>query len=762
MADGISIAEIIGKMLPEQQVEINSSGGSTNINVIDKSEMDLSELNANDKAIINVLQDIYRVLMEQLQFDRLSQESKELQQITIPKDYEIIKEQPSGETAQQQVAKELTDTGSSFVAIIPGLSNLKAIFESLVIWGPKLAITSGIIGTILYSLEKLGNIIREKFNLPDISHDTFNMNDSIGALGRGIENTNRPMTQEEFEQKRIPMTEGGEASRINFSRSLSDNEFEQKRIPMTEGGESIRFEKGTKSSKSFETNSPVLMQNLMKDFGLTKEQAAGIVGNLAHESGGLVPGIQEKGGGGIGWAQWTGSRRKDFENYLKETGQSASDPNANYGFLKKELQENPQYKKTIQKIKSAENYEESTWIFHQGYEKSADVKDGKIVKPGLYENRLRYAKKAAGLDIENDNISDGPSQIAKEQTLIEPKESASLNKNESILNKDIVKVPNNKEGILLSTAYKNELFDKNESVNKEGILLSTVHKKELFDDNAANLNTIIPNNKPQSILGDNPFYSIQNEVNKIGSAVSIGQGMKQTIGQRGLYGVQGTIGSVQSVLGIGGINSPELRGIQTVLGDVGNIIGSVQSVKGMSKGTGILGGINNVSGVLGSLGNIFNSGNRIGKTVESSVPKVSAIDRVPITDNKLLESTETIPSIMDNVSNIASEDVDNIYSESSKLGENLVGMQNENIDRKIEGLGVSDLGSAINQSNIGQSVSGASVASKTTGFGAGNGGGFKSGDARAGTSSGAMGIQLGVRNEESVLQKAQYAAVRVV
>lgn len=142
---------------------------------------------------------------------------------------------------------------------------------------------------------------------------------------------------------------------------------------------------------SFEETSPLLMNRLMKDFDLTKEQAAGVIGNLAHESAGLVAGKQEinpvgGGRGGLGWAQWTGPRRKEFEAYLERTGQSADDPEANYGFLKEELMGSE--KGALNKLKNASTVEEATVAFEQGYER-AGIKH--------YGPRTDYARRAADL-----------------------------------------------------------------------------------------------------------------------------------------------------------------------------------------------------------------------------------------------------------------------------------------------------------------------------------------------------------------------------
>ncbi len=87
---------------------------------------------------------------------------------------------------------------------------------------------------------------------------------------------------------------------------------------------------------------PSVIQRLSRDLNITPQQAAGIVGQLGHESAGLqaineykpvVPGSR----GGFGWAQWTGPRRRQFESWAKDQGLDVKDPEANYGFLVHEL-----------------------------------------------------------------------------------------------------------------------------------------------------------------------------------------------------------------------------------------------------------------------------------------------------------------------------------------------------------------------------------------------------------------------------------------
>ena len=90
-----------------------------------------------------------------------------------------------------------------------------------------------------------------------------------------------------------------------------------------------------------------LAQQLIQDFGLTPAAAAGFAGNLAHESGNFrqlqeISPIVKGSRGGFGWAQWTGPRRRQFEEWSKQNGLDPSSADANYGFLKYELSNTPE------------------------------------------------------------------------------------------------------------------------------------------------------------------------------------------------------------------------------------------------------------------------------------------------------------------------------------------------------------------------------------------------------------------------------------
>lgn len=164
---------------------------------------------------------------------------------------------------------------------------------------------------------------------------------------------------------------------------------------------------------SFKQQSPAVMRRLMKDFGIEKHHAAGIMGNLGHESAGLVAGIQEKGhrsgSGGLGWAQWTGPRRRQFEQWSKDNGLDTKDPEANYGFLKHELQTS--HKSSIDALRKAKTPEEAMYSFENTFER-AGIKS--------YGSRLNFTKQALQAHGEDEIARANAPKVAKIEKPKEP------------------------------------------------------------------------------------------------------------------------------------------------------------------------------------------------------------------------------------------------------------------------------------------------------------------------------------------------------
>ena len=128
---------------------------------------------------------------------------------------------------------------------------------------------------------------------------------------------------------------------------------------------------------------------LMKDFGLTKEQASGIVGNLYHESAGMNANVNEFGSEpgrdpygppngtqfGYGWAQWTGDRKDSYLNFCRQNQLDPSSPAANYAMLKHELQTTE--KASLESIKQATTAEDAAYRFRKDFERAASPVDEK-------------------------------------------------------------------------------------------------------------------------------------------------------------------------------------------------------------------------------------------------------------------------------------------------------------------------------------------------------------------------------------------------
>jgi hypothetical protein len=138
--------------------------------------------------------------------------------------------------------------------------------------------------------------------------------------------------------------------------------------------------------ETFTAKAPGIIRLLMADFGLSDVQAAGILGNLGHESNGLTAfqEINPRGGrGGWGWAQWTGKRRVQFEAYCARNHLDPKSDKANYGWLFSELK-GPE-KRAIDALKKTHTLKEAVRAFERAFERSG-------VK--AYGSRDKWAQRA--------------------------------------------------------------------------------------------------------------------------------------------------------------------------------------------------------------------------------------------------------------------------------------------------------------------------------------------------------------------------------
>lgn len=131
-----------------------------------------------------------------------------------------------------------------------------------------------------------------------------------------------------------------------------------------------------------------LKSDLESQLNIPSHVASGIVGNLEFESGGFKQ-LQEKNPivkgsrGGYGFAQWTGPRRVQFEQWSKDNGLDPASYEANKGFLIHELQNTPE-KKVLASLSNTKTADEAAQVF-----------SNEFLRPGIphIEKRVKLAQK---------------------------------------------------------------------------------------------------------------------------------------------------------------------------------------------------------------------------------------------------------------------------------------------------------------------------------------------------------------------------------
>lgn len=174
-----------------------------------------------------------------------------------------------------------------------------------------------------------------------------------------------------------------QASNIDLKSQIQEA-LERANAEPTQKEPKLNVEKD-KSSSISDTGTRLKIE-LEEVLGLEDFQAAAIVGNLAHETGDfkfmqeldpVVPGSR----GGLGFAQWTGPRRKAFEAWSSQNNLNVNSYEANFGFMIHEIQSDPYYSKIIERLGNTKNIDEATEVFSKGY-----------LKPGIPKMNLRKKK----------------------------------------------------------------------------------------------------------------------------------------------------------------------------------------------------------------------------------------------------------------------------------------------------------------------------------------------------------------------------------
>ncbi len=127
--------------------------------------------------------------------------------------------------------------------------------------------------------------------------------------------------------------------------------------------------------------------NFLISKGLTKIQAAGIMGNIQAESG-FNPNLEEKtnrASKGFGIVQWTFGRRTALESAARAAGVPASDLTFQLNYMWQEL--TTSYKsKVYEPLKSSTSLEQATYIWLEHYEIPANIPKNKPIRLGFAQN----------------------------------------------------------------------------------------------------------------------------------------------------------------------------------------------------------------------------------------------------------------------------------------------------------------------------------------------------------------------------------------
>lgn len=133
------------------------------------------------------------------------------------------------------------------------------------------------------------------------------------------------------------------------------------------------------------------MDYLTKEKGYDPHVAAGIVGNLYHESGGLNPTIVGDKGRSFGLAQFhEAGEQPAFRQWAKENNRDIKDPYAQIDFVHERLQ--GPYSKTLEAMKNAPDASTAAEHFMRGYERPATGPTEALPARMFYANTLASGK----------------------------------------------------------------------------------------------------------------------------------------------------------------------------------------------------------------------------------------------------------------------------------------------------------------------------------------------------------------------------------
>ncbi len=144
---------------------------------------------------------------------------------------------------------------------------------------------------------------------------------------------------------------------------------------------------------SVDINDPIQRQqaamNFFKSRGWDDHQAAGIVGNLIHESNNLDPSAVGDSGASIGLAQWNSGRRRALSKFAPTVGGDSNDFMTQLQFVDHEL--NNDEKDAGEALRKAKSVQEAARIFSERFERP-----GKPMMDSRINNAIKMLSGAFG------------------------------------------------------------------------------------------------------------------------------------------------------------------------------------------------------------------------------------------------------------------------------------------------------------------------------------------------------------------------------
>lgn len=216
----------------------------------------------------------------------------------------------------------------------------------------------------------------EAVETPKVTLDLPLINDGLDISDWSIGFAKNNNQSEEIIQ--TPLAKGTRLAQAIFNNREPSNPMPQQPVQQ-------ETPKSNQSIKLTESSPQLRAKEFFVKKGLSPHIAAGIVGNLMVESGGLNPTAVGDNGSAYGLAQWRLDRRKNLENFAKEKGKDISDFDTQLEFLWHEL--NGNYKRVLNKLLGAKDVIQATDIFMRDYE-VPNLKRANFKRRVAYANSL--------------------------------------------------------------------------------------------------------------------------------------------------------------------------------------------------------------------------------------------------------------------------------------------------------------------------------------------------------------------------------------